>query len=174
MPRKYRGGKKIPQERISERIEVIEVPKTSRQESVEAVVKRIPQDRISERSQVTELPKISCREQLQQPKQPKQPKQPTQQHTTKQHTTQQQQQHTTTTTTTHTNTQQHDIDNDNDNDNDDDNNNHDNHRYPSGAVFLHGCVRRPGFIDVPKSSERERILQSSRMVKLGVCFRMWT
>ena len=30
-----------------------------------------------------------------------------------------------------------------------------------------------GVIDVPKSSERERILQSSRMVKLGVCFRMW-
>ena len=51
------------QQRISGRmgipIGVTEVPKISRQESVE-VVKSIPQDQMSERSQVIEVPKISC------------------------------------------------------------------------------------------------------------------
>ena len=52
-------AKHIFQERISQWSEVIEVPKTSRQENVE-VVKNILQDRISERSQVIEVPEIPC------------------------------------------------------------------------------------------------------------------
>ena len=53
------------QERISGRMGiptvVIEVPKISRQESVE-VVRSVPQDPISERSQVINVPEIPCRE----------------------------------------------------------------------------------------------------------------
>ena len=54
-------GKNIPQERISERSEGIEVPKISCQECVE-VVKNVPQEQISERSKAIEVPKISSQE----------------------------------------------------------------------------------------------------------------
>ena len=50
-----------PPFQICERRQVVEVPKTLCQESVE-VVKNLPQERISERSRSVEVPKISCRE----------------------------------------------------------------------------------------------------------------
>ena len=52
--------KNVPQERIYERSQVIEVPKTLYRECAE--VENIRQERISERRQAIEVTKISCQE----------------------------------------------------------------------------------------------------------------